>query len=54
MTAGVVYRERPTTYQADDRPRALHTGKDAGLDKPTGRTYAENAEKDRRWQQHKL
>ena len=31
-----------------------HAGKDAGLDKPTGRTYAENAEKDRRWQQHKL
>ena len=45
---GVVYRERPPAYQTDDRPRALYAGKDAGLDKPTGRPYTENAEKDRR------
>ena len=54
MTAGRGLSERPPACQADNRPRALHAGKDAGLDKPTGRPYAENAEKDRRWQQHKL
>ena len=46
--------ERPPACQADNSPRALHIGKDAGLDKPTGRTYLKNAEKDRRWQQHEL
>ena len=41
----------PVKLTTDPEPYTLES---AGLDKPTGRPYAENAEKDRRWQQHKL
>ena len=51
--AWFIGKDRPPIKLTTD-PEPYTSGKDAGLDKPTGRPYAENAEKDRRWQQHKL
>lgn len=41
--AWFIGKDRPPIV--DNRPRTLHAGKDAGLDKPTGRPDLKNAEK---------